>query len=179
MKILNSLRKLSKLEKHSIILPNIGRLNIYLKCTIFNDQLAKLMNSLESEEGEETLVALAPSFLGERYSIPEMITALLEAYTLTRYGFSKARRRGLEVLRVLCNEKNLGKVANTCGAKPGETIVLLIATPHKIDTELSRLEEAECFAKPRPTKIDITRVAVYPVEARLFRIQATSTRTQS
>ena len=176
MKILNSLRKLSKLEKHNIVLPNIGRLTIYLGCTIFNNKLAKLIESIEDEEA---LVALVPSFLAEKYSISEMITALLEAYTLTRYGFSKARKRGLEVLRILCNEKNLGKVANTCGAKPGETVALLIATPHNIDTELSELEETECLIKSKPTRIDITRVAVYPVETRLFRIQATSSHAYS
>ena len=176
MKILNSLRKLSKLEKHSIVLPNIGGLNIYLECTIFDNKLAKLIESIEGEEG---LVALVPSFLAEKYSIHEMITALLEAYTLTRYGFSKARKRGLEVLRILCNEKNLGKVANTCGAKPGETVALLIVTPHNIDTEFSELEEAECLIKSKPTRMNITRVAVYPVETRLFRIQATSPHTQS
>ena len=167
--MLNSLRKLSGLERYSIMLPNIGRLNIYIMCTVFNDELAKLVESIDSSE---TLIVLVPSFLAKKHSLLEMTAALLEAYTLVKHGFSKAKRKGLEALRILCGERNLGKVASICGAKRGETVVMLMATPYTVD-ELSKLEKKECSIKPRATRDDVTRVAVYPVEARLFKIHAT------
>lgn len=167
---MNLLKRLSKLERYEIVLPSIGRLHVYILCTKLDDEAQRALR--EAENRKNSLVSLVPLFVAEKHSYEEMLTALLEAYTLVYHGQSRARIRGLETLRILCREKDLGKVARQCGARPGEEVVVLIASPHSLDSIVTRLRLRECTIRIGANETSVTKTAVFPIDARLFKIHS-------
>jgi hypothetical protein len=170
--MLSSLREYSGRGKlYNIYLPGISNVYLSVICTVFDEHAEKVMQFLNEDH---ELVVFIPFNLAVEYGLEALFSATLSAYTLIRHGFGRARQRGLEALSILCREKNLGKVAARCGAKKGEKVVAVLVSsdPDRLGKALEMLKAVRCELPQSSDRLFLTRVSVYPVEERLYRIQA-------
>jgi len=122
---------------------------------------------------KETLITLVPEPIARKHSLEEIVTAVLEAYALIHHGLGRARQKGLEALSILCRERNIGKTAQRCGAKPGEVVVTVVAsTDQDRAREIIQALSTETCSLAERKRGTITRIATYPIKERLFKIRA-------
>ncbi|BES82535.1 hypothetical protein PABY_21020 [Pyrodictium abyssi] len=117
---------------------------------------------------------MIPAKLAKQYCAWEIASTVLSAYAARVHGFGIARNPGIDVLLYLAGQRNIARVLDEYAPKHGEHVVVAIAHRAEHDQgifvpeDLRPLEECtrtECGDRSR-----VTRLAVFPVEERIYRM---------
>ncbi|BEP18578.1 hypothetical protein PYJP_19300 [Pyrofollis japonicus] len=139
-------------------------------CTLFDEHAEK---ALQFFKEDYDLIVFVPYDLAVKHGLEALFSATISAYALIRHGFRRARHKGLEALSVLCREKNLGTVAARCGARRNEKVIAILVSSNleRLRRVLETLKAIRCKFPQSSDPLSLTRISVYPIEERLYRIQ--------
>lgn len=142
-----------------------------LYCTRHSSSLEQQLRCAWSSE---VLASIVPAKLAKRYCAWEIASAVLSAYAARVHGFGVARNPGIDVLLYLAGQRNIARVLDEYAPKHGEHVVVAIAhkAGHGLDIpvpgDLEPLEE--CTRTGCGDRSRVTRLAVFPVEERIYRM---------
>jgi len=152
-------------------LPGVGSVAVKLYCTRHSSSLEQHLRGTWSSG---VLASIVPAKLAKQYCAWEIASVVLSAYAARVHGFGIARNPGIDVLLYLAGQRNIARVLNEYGPKHGEHVVVAIAHRAGHDLDISIPGDLEpldtCTRTECSNRFRITRLAVFPIEERIYRM---------
>jgi tRNA threonylcarbamoyladenosine modification (KEOPS) complex Cgi121 subunit len=144
--------------------PLQGYIDIHVACASYTESLQGFIDKV-NQDG--LYVAMVPLRLAREKGFEALLTAHLAAYTAYLRGAGIARRKGLDTLLYLAGTRNIRDVAAAYTPSGGEDVVLLAAG----GTPPPPPSPSTCSIR-HSSREAVTRAAVFPIEARVYRLPA-------